>query len=314
MIGRTVSRLSLASRKACLSTAVGYNFDSETQIQRVVDSASTFTAQVSKKWSIGDAPNGGFLMYLAIKAAAECTGSHVDPLSFTAYYVTKALEDIPAQLNVRIIGKTKSATTVHVTMTQDGAVRSEYMGTMGQLDNMQGPSMSSRQAPPLAPLPDCLNASTILRKNFGENLRIANETELRVPKDDPSALGLFRGKKGKEAALSAWASLTDKRPPCLASMAFFLDALPPPVLNVSPTNWVPTLEYTVHFWAKPTLASSQEDQDMHHWLRTTFSTTHVNNGLLYTDGEIWSYDGKTLLGTSRQLARVLEPRVKYDNR
>ena len=53
---------------------------------------------------------------------------------------------------------------------------------------------------------------------------------------------------------------------------------------------------------------------MHHWLRTTCAATHVNNGLLYTDGEIWSHDGKVLLATSRQLARILEPKVNYDNR
>jgi acyl-CoA thioesterase len=298
-------------------------FDQETALERVSsegEQSTTFRVQVTDSWSIGDAPNGGFLMYLAIQACSEICSpfQHPDPFTFTAYYVTKALEHKPADLTVRVVGRTKSASIVHVTMSQEGQIRSEYLGTMGNLDSMQGMD-HNKKSPPTLPHPkDCLNASQVLRQAFGDQLKICRELEMRVPLTDPMAKGLFRGKKGDVAELTSWVSFkspkdapaNSQRVPCLSSLAFFLDALPPPVLNISKTNWVPTLEYTVHFWSKPTTASTLEDEALpsHHWLRTTFVTSFVNNGMLYTDGEIWSHDGKELLATSRQMARLLEPR------
>jgi hypothetical protein len=44
------------------------------------------------------------------------------------------------------------------------------------------------------------------------------------------------------------------------------------------------------------------------YLRCRFETDYVRNSWLYTDGEIWSHDGSTLLATSRQLARLMSPK------
>ncbi len=301
-------------------------FDQDTVLEKIetTKDGAVFRCHVTDSWSIGDAPNGGFLMYLAIQASAEvcATAQHPDPFTFTAYYVKKALEHAPADLIVRLVGRTKSASIVHVTMSQEGQVRSEYLGTMGNLDSMQGMN-HNKKSPPALPHPkDCLNATQILRHAFSDQLKICRELEMRVPHTDPMAKGLFRGKKGDVAELTSWVSFASSetnahRVPCLPSLAFFLDALPPPVLNISKTNWVPTLEYTVHFWSKPTSSSTIQDHEgatdaaalpSHHWLRTTFFTSFVTNGMLYTDGEVWSHDGKELLATSRQMARLLEPR------
>jgi acyl-CoA thioesterase len=288
------------------------NFDIESAVEKVGENLYRTKHALSDAWSVGDAPNGGFLMYVALQAATHtCQPSHhPDPLSFTAYYISKAQEQSHIDLHVRLIGRSKSSSSVHVTMSQDGVVRSEYMGTFGDLSLMKGIDHSTKRSPAMPAPQDCMNASTVLRTMAGDQLKIAKQLELRIPHDDPCAKGFFRGKSGDTASFNAWVSLVDQRLPCLSSMAFFLDALPPPVMNIAMTNWVPTLEYTVHFWQKPTRSDTLSDNAMHHWLRAVYTTSHVNKGLLYTDGEIWSHDGKHLLATSRQLARWMAPKGK----
>jgi hypothetical protein len=110
------------------------------------------------------------------------------------------------------------------------------------------------------------------------------------------------------------------------SHSFFCDALPPPVLIITPSNWVPTLEYTVHFWGHPAAAPAGADSasqggdcpaappgavhafDDKLWLRCRMTTKHVRNSVLFTDAEVWGAEGGGLLASSRQLARVLTPR------
>jgi hypothetical protein len=77
------------------------------------------------------------------------------------------------------------------------------------------------------------------------------------------------------------------------SLALFADAFPPPIFDVIPMSWVPTVELTVHFRARP-----RGD-----WLHSVFRTRFLFDGMLEEDGEIWDESG-TLCALSRQLALV----------
>ena len=151
-----------------------------------------------------------------------------------------------------------------------------------------------------------------------------------VAKDDPFALSTLRLKPSKTASLKAWVRFAGGSKLSAAklgvgfnSLAFFCDALPPPVLNISLADWVPTIEYTVHFWQDPfTLDASTttfsadgvdgvpegNPDDNNTWMRGYFRSPTVANGVLYTDGDLWSADGKHLLAKSRQMARLLSRR------
>lgn len=122
------------------------------------------------------------------------------------------------------------------------------------------------------------------------------------------------------ASLSCWVRFDGgEKLPCLRSMALFLDVLPPPILAVQHSHWVPTLEYTVHFWQRADFTkrgvplgdqatATGRGEGHSYWLRCRYNTPIAINGMLYTDGELWSEDGTALLATSRQLAKVLTPR------
>ena len=85
-----------------------------------------------------------------------------------------------------------------------------------------------------------------------------------------------------------------------------------------PWAWIPSLELTTHFWESipgpPTCekkgekARSQIASTHVPYLRLRFSTRFARRGLLFCDSEVWAEDASTLYSTSRQLARVLNPR------
>lgn len=247
-------------------------------------------------------------MAIAISAARNCI-SFKDPLSVTAYYLAKTLENKEMDIDVKVLSSSNSTTTVQVTCSQEGIMRSRYLGSFGDLKKMKGLTHSKMTAPKLPPIKECVDANEMLRKVMGDKLRISNEVEFRVPKESPFVHTVMKGKQGSEAEYDCWVTFGDAKTPCLRSLAFFCDALPPPVINITPSNWVPTLEYTVHFWAQPEHTEEcAYKYEGKHWLRGRFYTHHVVNSMLYTDGELWSADGETLLATSRQFARVLTPR------
>lgn len=277
-----------------------------------------FSGHVSSNWSVGDAPNGGYLMAMAISAARNVIHFR-DPLSMTAYYLNKAAENQPVDIEVKTLNATKGSASVSVSFSQQGVLRSQYIGTFGSLDKNKGLNYNNMRpaAPQLPPPEECFDCSAALRKSFGDNLKVASRVEFRAPHSDPFVKGTLHKQNDdtavQEASLSCWVRFAEDKLPCLRSMSFFCDALPPPILRVAHTNWVPTLEYTVHFWqradfSKRDAAVIARDKSAPYWLRCRYNTPIAINGMLYTDAELWSEDGTQLLATARQLAKVLTPR------
>lgn len=279
-----------------------FRLDEDIQIQRIKE--DHFRGFVTNRWSYGDAPGGGYLLMMAMNAAQHCI-EHPDPMSITAYYANKSVENQPVDLNVRILSKSRSSTTAHITLSQENQITSEYTCVYGNLKRFHGFSHVNKSSLNLPPRQNCLNVTDALR-SFGHHVPLFNELEVYVPHDDPFATGFFQGKPGDQALLTCWVKLADNRPPCISSSGFFVDALPPPILNMKASNWVPTFDLTVHFWAHPPAVAV--DPEEARWVQTKFETVFSQNGILFTDAEVWSYDGQRLLATSRQLARVMEPR------
>lgn len=292
-------------------------FDMDSQVQRLEGPQNKFTSVVTSNWNVGDAPNGGYLMAMAISAAREVT-HHRDPLSLTAYYTNKAIPGAPVDINVQMLSATKGTSTLSVSLTQEGSLRSHYVGTFGSLERMRGLNFSNTGPAPELPDPaDCFDCSHVQRKLFGDALPLAQRVRCLASHSDPFVTTALSGRHGTspEASLTCWVRFEEDRLPCLRSMAFFCDALPPPIIGVTPSHWVPTMEYTVHFWQRADFSRrgswvplGATLQSHPYWLRCRYNTPVAINGMLYTDAELWSEDGSQLLATARQLARVLTPR------
>lgn len=314
---RSTNRFSVASEHKRINDSQ-YFFDVDTSLVKKAD--LQYSAFVTDRWSVGDAPNGGYLMAIAISAALDAL-SFSDPMVVTGSFFTKANENAPLDISVTPLSETRSSATVMITFHQNGVLRSHYTGTFGNLNSFNGLSFNNLTAPTLPPIEQCLHASSKLREHLGDKLKVAERAEFYVPKKHAFVRGaMMHDPSVKEAELDCWVAFADGRTPCLRSLAFFCDGLPPPVLNVASSNWVPTLQYTVHFWRRPKASFVQLPQDAAvgdesrdglpqlQWMRGRFVTPISTNSLLYTDGELWSADGTELLASSRQIARLLTPR------
>lgn len=285
------------SQSKALLSAVSLN--ETTEVVKVGE--NLYKGHVADGWNVGDAPNGGYMMMMAINAASAVS-KHPHPLNFNATYIAKASENVEAEFNVRLVSTTRSSTMIHVTMSQAGELKSEYNGIFGDLNAFEGTSMNQRPPVIIPPRPDCFDGGILMRKIMGDKLKLSANLELKVAHDSPFATGLYAGKLGKEAKVTTYMATTALENISLSSLAFFNDAIIPPVCNMVKTNWVPTLQFSVQFWSEPPKGAK--------WVIGRFETTFVKNSVLFTDGEIWSEDGQQLLSTSRQLARVLVPRDK----
>ncbi len=266
-----------------------------------------YTIQFNNDWSVGDALNGGYLMAVALKAAQNCV-NNLDPLSFTGYYMNKGLENTPATVTVAKLNESKSTSTVQVRISQLGLLRTQYMGVFGDLSAMKGFSHNKMTAPDLPPLEECIDGITMLRSVLGKGMTIGQRMDFRLSANSPYARGLLVNQRSEQAVLECWVAFEDGHDPCIRSLGLFSDSYPPCVLNLTQFAWVPTLEYGVHFWSRPEHDTKVGRYNNKQWIRARYYVDHVINGMLFTDGELWSADGKTLLATSRQLARVLIPR------
>ena len=313
-----------------------YLFDIHTTIKAEHDDSfycsqgfGNFSGMITNHYSISNAPNGGYLTFMAISAARKCIPFH-DPFAVTVYFVNKAVENCEATFHTVVLNVSKSTATVEVSLTQQGKLRLKMIGTFGKLSNMRGVTKFYDPCPPLAPIEECIDATKLIRQYAGDSLSISKTYDLLVPKNDPFATSILSQNISLDnmASTSGYVRFSDGRPLCLHSLAFFGDALLPPVCNIVATTWVPTLEYTIHFWGSPNETAPPKDtvHDSHHnkslvhdkqlitnsseissWLRVYFKTPQVKNGIVSEDGELWSYDGLTLYAKIRQMARVLTP-------
>lgn len=262
---------------------------------------SNFKAVISSKFSIGDAPNGGYLMALAISAATS-SQPFTEPLSVNGHYVAKTSEGVEADIDVRVLNVAKTSSCVEVSVTQENKLRCKFVGTFVDRSAIKGMTMIQEKAPDISPVAECVDANKAIRKAFGDHLKIANTFDMMIPSSSAFAKTTLVGATGDSASMEGWMRFSDGKMPCINSLAFFSDCAPPPILNVSAFQWVPTVEYTVHFWNDPARVSDSP------WLRMKFGTTFVQNGILYTDGELWSENGQYLLAKSRQVARLIKQR------
>ena len=169
-----------------------FRFDIDSTVTKISD--SHFRCLVTDNWSISDSPNGGYMMSIAISAARECI-KYRDPLSMTAYYLAKSLENTETDIHVEILGNSNSTSTVQVSISQLGVIRSRYLAVFGDFQKMKGLNYTNLKAPEIPLIDDCIDASAILRNAMGNNLKILNELEIRVSKDSNLAKGILQRKQ-----------------------------------------------------------------------------------------------------------------------
>lgn len=261
-------------------------FDVDTRVERAGD---VWRAVVSDRWDVGPNPNGGYVMSLLLRAMSGDVPLP-DPLTVTAHYL-RPPEHGDATISVDVVRSGRRFATATAALHQDGRERVRALATFGDLAAATGPTRIDARPPDLPPPEDCYDISA---GRSPESPAAAPVLLQRFDVRLPQPLGWPQGERRGVPRLDGWIRFRDGRPPDLLSLAQFADAFPPPILDVIPASWVPTLELTVHLRAHPRPG----------WLRAVFSTRVLRDGLLEEDGELWDGNGD-LVAMSRQLATVI---------
>jgi acyl-CoA thioesterase len=269
-------------------TEMSYELDRDTAstLHPTAEGRWAGDTSISAGWSVGSAPNGGYLGTLVVRAMSRALGMP-DPFSTSIHFLRVAMPG-SARIEIEVVRRGRGHGTAVARLIQSGADVLRAMSTFGSLDAATGPTLD-RVVPPLIPPPERCEAG---RAGPTSDLSIADRVDMRM---DPGAVSWTGDRKSDLAVLCGWARLRDGRPPDSTSLLFFADAFPPPVLNLEAASarWVPTLELTVHVRRRPRPG----------WLRAVFRTRALIDGYLEEDGEIFDESG-ALVAMSRQLARL----------
>ena len=263
---------------------MAYEFDADTEVSSL--GAGAYNAEISARWNVGDKPNGGYLMAIALRAAgAELPLPH--PFTATAHYL-RAAQPGPAMLDVEVVRTGRTHATAEVRLHQQDAEIVRVLTTFGDLGALDGPTHRTGHPPQLPPVDECRKGRA--RLPDGAIVAMAERFDAAI---HPDHLGWLRGAPSGTAELAAWVRLVDGREPDPLALTMIVDGLPPPVFDIGAAGWVPTIELTVHVRAVPAPG----------WLRLWATTRFLQGGYLEEDVEVWD-SADTLVAQSRQLARL----------
>lgn len=255
-------------------------FDRDTSVSPAGN--GRWRARVDPKWNIVGAPNGGYLVSIALDAIARSL-PHPDPVAVTAHFPSRT-ESAEANIEVEVVRTGRAHSTATARLVQGGGARVHVAATFGDLGAQSGPTVV-REQPPTFPSPDgCVPARGPVAPEF------VKQFDLRLT---PDTATWATGTPSGVAEMCGWIRFADDREPDARSLAIFADSFPPTIFNVATAAWVPTLELTIHVRGRPAPG----------WLQCRFQTRYLINGYLEEDGEIWDSGGR-LVALSRQLARV----------
>ena len=177
------------------------------------------SAFISDRYSIGDAPNGGYLMALAVQKALQ-TSEKPDPLSATAHFYHKALEKQPAKLQLDMLSSERSMDSCAVGIFQESGGRERLMMhclvALGDISRLKGPSHRDKdfRPPVLPPIEECIEAGPLINKSFGGHLKIESQYSVRLPQSDPFTTSTLASTTSSIASIEGYCKFRDSRPHC----------------------------------------------------------------------------------------------------
>jgi Thioesterase-like superfamily len=215
------------------------------------DGNTVHDVTVDPGWTIGDKPNGGYLLAILARSAVDAAGAiegpaHPHPVAATATYVAPPALG-PAEVHSEVLRRGRGMSQVRSRLVQDGTTRVDATLTLGRLDATAEPWWGGTPAPavprPEGPRPAPAASPT------GMVVPIMDRVDMRL---DPATAGFREGRPGGGGELRAWLSFTDGRDHDPFSLLYAVDALPPATFEVAAsTGWVPTLSLTAYVRALP---------------------------------------------------------------
>ncbi|HEX3333922.1 MAG TPA: thioesterase family protein, partial [Acidimicrobiales bacterium] len=258
------------------------SFDAATAV-RETETPGVFETDVHELWTVGDKPNGGYLLAL-LGRAARVTGRGVDAPSWEA--LSSAITYVrppdlgPATITTTLLRRSRSAAQVRAVLSQRDADIVEATCVLGDLPVQA--SVRYDSTPPLgAPPPeDCVRLPP--RIPGGARVGVMEVTELRL---DPATMPFGEAPSvDARAELRGWSRFADGREPDALSLLYSNDAIPPATFLIGSTGWVPTLQMSAYVRARPAPG----------WLGIKMTANLVADGMVDETCVLWDSTGQVV--------------------
>jgi hypothetical protein len=275
--------------------AADISFDAVTTV-RPTPEPGLFETDVHELWTVGDKPNGGYLLALLGRAARITGRAGAGPdwevLSASITYL-RPPELGPAMVRTTLLRQGRSAAHVRAVLAQDGGDLVDAVFVLGAL-----PSEQLRRYDGITPLqlPDAEHCVRLPpRIPGGVHVGIMEVLDLRL---DPATLPFTDSPPPAEARaeLRGWSRFANGREPDPLSLLFSVDAIPPATLMIGSSGWVPTLQMSVYVRAQPAPG----------WLGIRMTADLVADGMVDETCVLWDSRGQ-VVAQSTQLARLRFP-------
>ena len=231
------------------------SFEGATSVRPTAD-PELFEADVHEHWTVGDKPNGGYLLALlgrAARATARSGGSPDWEVVSSAITYLRPPDLGPATVRTTLLRQGHSASHVRAVMAQDGRDLVDAVFVLGDLP-AEPKARYDDTAPLHAPAAEeCVRLAP--RIPGGVYVGIMDVLDLRL---SPDTLPFTDSPPPDDARaeLRGWTRFADGREPDPLSLLFSVDAIPPATLMIGSTGWVPTLQMAVYVRARPRRAGS----------------------------------------------------------
>ena len=228
-----------------------FAFDRATAVARRPGPDAVHDVAVDPGWTIGDKPNGGYLLAMLARAGLESVAAvegpeHPHPLAATATYVS-APSLAPGEVHSEVLRRGRGMSQVRTVLVQGGATKVEATFTCGRLDPDERTWWGEVAVPPM-PAPDGGRRSAGVAPG-GIRLPIRDHVDVWF---DPATAGFVSDDRAGVGELRGWFRFVDDRPSDPLSLLLAVDALPPATFDVpGTTGWVPTLSLTAYIRALP---------------------------------------------------------------
>lgn len=245
-----------------------------------------YAATIDGGWSVGDVPNGGYLLALVLRAVlAESSQPH--PIATSAFFLTPPKAG-PALIEVNTLRIGRTTGTLQASLVQDGEAVMHVIATTGELDPRSVPEWSGPAPEPAAHVDECLPALVDLPD--GTHVGLLEQVDLRL---DPQTLGWFSGHPAGSLAMRGHLRLPDGTQPDPLMLAMAVDALPPTVFGLGRLGWAPTVQLSLLTRGLPAAG----------WLTVHLRGRLVRDDWFDEEAEVYDANGD-LVAQSRQIARV----------
>lgn len=246
-----------------------------------------FGGEVSGEWTIGDKPNGGYLLAM-LGRAAVAVGAHSHPLAASAHYL-RAPDPGPVEIHAEALRTGRSASQVRASMLQGDRPCVEALFTIGELGAGAAPVWSEGlPSPGGAPIADGVRLPGT--SPTGMRVGLMDQLEVRI---DPDSTGFMALKPTGRGELRGWLSFPGAAPFDPVSLLLAVDSFPPASFDIERTGWVPTLELTAYVRALPAPGP----------LRVLQRAQLITGGRMDEVCFVWDSEG-TLVAQGTQLAGI----------